>query len=280
MDIRNKVIIITGASDGIGAAAAKMLHEKGAAVVIVGRSPEKTKAVADELGVPYYIADFTKLDEVRSLAAQLARDYPTVDVLINNAGGIFGARTMTIDGHEKTFQVNHLAPFLLTTLLIKTLTASRATIITTSSIANARFARLDCDDLELEKGFSPNRAYGNAKLANILFTYELHRRYHAQGISAVAVHPGVIATNFASDTTSFFRFIYRTFLSKLLLQTAEEGAAPLVWIASSEADKEWQSGAYYERYTLGKVNPQADDPTLAPKLWSLSEQYVDTIEAA
>lgn len=128
-----KTIIITGASSGIGKAAAKLLKEKGHEVVIVGRSPERTKAVGEELGVDYYIADFTKLNDVRELGQKLHDKYPRIDVLINNAGGIYQKEhTVTEDGYEKTFQICHLAHFLLTGILLDTLIASRATVINTS----------------------------------------------------------------------------------------------------------------------------------------------------
>ena len=115
--IKNKVVIITGASDGIGAAAARELHSKGARVVVIGRSPEKTKKIAEELGVPYYTADFSRFDDVRKLAASIKKDYRHIDIFVNNAGGIMGTRReITVDGNEKTIQVNHLSPFLLTHL--------------------------------------------------------------------------------------------------------------------------------------------------------------------
>ena len=138
------------------------------------------------------------------LAAQLKEKYPRIDVLANNAGGIMGARELTVDGHEKTFQVNHLAPFLLTTELMDVLTASNATVINTSSAANG-FGRLDLDDLDSARNYSTNRAYGTGKLANILFTTELHHRYGAEGITTAAFHPGVVATNFAAESTSPMR---------------------------------------------------------------------------
>lgn len=270
----NKVIVITGASDGIGAIAARELSRRGNEVVVVGRSPDKTKRIAEEIGAKYYLADFAKLDDVRKLAGQLKKDYPRIDILMNNAGGIFGSRELTVDGHEKTLQVNHLAPFLLTNLLMNILIASKASIINTSSIANYRFGNLDIDDLDLQNGFSPNRAYGNGKLANILFTQELHRRFHDKGISTVAVHPGNIATNFASDTTSILRFVYRSFLAKLILETPETGAEPLIWLASSEPGKDWESGMYYEKHKPGKINEQASDPAIAAKLWDLSTKFI------
>jgi NAD(P)-dependent dehydrogenase (short-subunit alcohol dehydrogenase family) len=269
--MKDKVIIITGASDGIGAVAAKELHQLGAKVVVVGRSPEKTKKVAESLNVPYYTADFSKLDDVRTLAAKLLNDYPNIDVLINNAGGIFGNRELTIDGHEKTMQVNHLAPFLLTHLLIDTLVESNAIIINTSSIANERFGNLDINDIELANGYTPNRAYGNAKLANILFTRELHKRYNSKGISTAAVHPGVVGTNFASDTKSIMRYLYQTPIFKRFLDTPQEGAAPLVWLATTKPGSDWQSGQYYNKKKIGRVNKHSSDERIAARLWDYSE---------
>jgi NAD(P)-dependent dehydrogenase (short-subunit alcohol dehydrogenase family) len=271
--MNNKVIIITGASDGIGAAAAQELHKAQARVIIVGRSPEKTKHVASMIDAPFYLADFTKLREVRELASQLKQNYPRIDVLINNAGGVFGERELTEDEHEKTLQVNYLAPFLLTNLLIDTLTASHATVINTASIANERYGRMDINDLDMEKNYTPERAYGNSKLANILFTQELHRRYHDLGLSTVAVHPGNIASNFAYGSKASFRFVYTTALKKIFLQSVEKGAEPLVWLATTTPGTEWLSGEYYEKHKLGKINDQAKDPKLAHSLWKLSKKY-------
>ncbi len=166
----NRTIVITGASDGIGAAAARVLADQGEQIVLVGRSPAKTAAVAAETGGPYYVADFTDLAQVRDLAAKLTAAFPRIDVLANNAGGIMGDRTVTTDGFEKTFQVNHLAPFLLTHLLTPTLLASRAAVLQTSSIAAQRYGNIDIEDLQNEKSYSPNKAYGDSKLENILFT--------------------------------------------------------------------------------------------------------------
>ena len=142
-----RTIVITGASDGIGASAARTLSKQGERVVVVGRSAEKTERIAEEIGADYFVSDFADLAQVRQLAAQLKEKYPRIDVLANNAGGIMGSRELTVDGHEKTFQINHLAPFLLTTELMDVLTASQATVINTSSAANC-FGKLDLDDLE------------------------------------------------------------------------------------------------------------------------------------
>jgi NAD(P)-dependent dehydrogenase (short-subunit alcohol dehydrogenase family) len=264
-----RTIVITGASDGIGAAAARALSRAGDQVVIVGRSPAKTAAIAAELGADFFVVDFARLDEVRALAAELLARYPRIDVLANNAGGIMGERETTVDGHEKTFQVNHLAPFLLTTLLIDRLVASKARVINTSSVANSIFGRIDLADLEAEKKYSANKAYGDAKLANILFTRELHHRDHNQGITTAAFHPGGVATSFSTGSTSLMRFVYQTPLKRLLI-SPEQGADTLVWLATAPTETEWVSGEYYDKRTIQKANKQAYDASLAAALWDHS----------
>ena len=203
-----RTIVITGASDGIGAAASRQLAETGARLILVGRSPEKTSAVAAATGAEHYVADFARLDDVRRLAGELNEVCERIDVLANNAGGMFSGPTVTQDGFEKTFQVNHLAPYLLTHLLIDKLIGSRSAVVNTSSIGARLFGHIDLEDLNNWAGFSPSKAYGDAKLANILFTKELHERFHGRGLSSVAFHPGNVATNFASDTDSYFQRVY------------------------------------------------------------------------
>lgn len=270
-----KTIVITGVSDGIGGEAARQLHAAGERVVLVGRSPERTKALAGELDAPYYLADFSELQSVRKLAAALQADYEHIDVLVNNAGGIFGERKVSVDGHEMTLQVNHLAPFLLTNLLMDTLIESKAAVINTSSIANIAFSRFDINDLENEKRYTPESAYGNAKLANILFTKEIHNRYHNVGINAAALHPGNVATSFAKDSTSFLRFLYTSFLKKFLLISPQKGADTIVWLCRSTPGTDWESGQYYIKRTLShQVNPIANDPSAAKELWEWSQQAV------
>ncbi|MEO9179565.1 MAG: SDR family oxidoreductase [Candidatus Saccharimonadales bacterium] len=266
-----KTIIITGASDGIGLEAARQLKARGANVVIVGRSPQKTKAAAKELEAPYYIADFSKLSQVRQLAASIRQDYPKIDVLVNNAGGVFGKRQVTEDGYELTMQVNHLAHFLLTNLLMDVLLASQATVISTSSVANSRFSDLDIDDLNMEKKFTANKAYGNAKLENILFTKELARRYGSKGLSAVAFHPGNVATNFASQSGGILKLIYHSPFKKLFrLITPAKGADTVVWLATTRPGKDWTTGQYYVKRKIAKASPLAYDPVLARSLWEQS----------
>jgi NAD(P)-dependent dehydrogenase (short-subunit alcohol dehydrogenase family) len=271
-----KTIIITGASGGIGAAAAARLANKGQDVVVVGRSKEKTIAVARELKSDYAIADFARLDDVRALAETLQGRYARIDVLANNAGGMFGDPQKTVDGFEKTLQVNHLAPFLLTSLLLPTLLRSDAAVIQTSSDAARISGRIDIDDLNSDVKLSPVKAYGDAKLANILFTTELHKRFGDQGLSSAAFHPGTVATNFASDSASAVaRFVYKNPLIRRLIYTPDRGAEQLVWLATGAPNNDWDSGKYYEKGRLArKSNPQASDPDLAERLWDLSAAMV------
>ncbi|MGW0807933.1 SDR family NAD(P)-dependent oxidoreductase [Nonomuraea sp. NPDC002799] len=264
-----KTMVITGASDGIGRAAARALRQRGDHVVVVGRSPGKTETLAREIGAEHHVTDFARLDEVRALAATLLDRHPVIDVLVNNAGVIMGSRTTTADGHETTFQVGHLAPFLLTTLLMDRLVAGGASVVMTSSVLNLR-ARLDLDDLDLERRYSGMRAYANAKLANILFTRELRRRHGDAGVNAVSFHPGAVATNFASGGGSLARLLYHTPLKRLML-TPEQGADTLVWLATSAPGADWVPGEHYEKRRPAATHRLAGDPGVARLLWERSE---------
>lgn len=269
-----RTIVITGASDGIGAAAARQLHGAGEEVVLVGRDPRKTRAIADELGAASYTADYSVLAEVRGLAADLRANHPRIDVLANNAGGVFGDRSLTVDGFETTFQVNHLGGFLLTNLLLDLLIESEASVIQTSSLAARRFSKFDIDDLQGARSYSASRAYGNAKLANILFTKELDRRYGGEGISAVAFHPGAVATSFAAGSRGAWRFLYTNPIAKKMLVSADAGGAHLTWLALGVPGGTWQPGEYYAKDRIARTSPVADDAAIAARLWDESAQMV------
>lgn len=272
--MNDKIIVITGASDGIGAAAARALKADGHTVVIVGRSRAKTEAIANELNADFFVADFADLDEVHHLATALQTTYPRIDVLANNAGGIFD-RQRTTDGFERTLQINHLAPFLLTNLLMPILLASGASVLNTSSAAAKLFGNIDIADLNNDKSYSPNKAYGDAKLGNILFTTELHRRFHSQGLSAAAFHPGIVSTNFANDTTSLMRAIYRSPLRRLLrMTTPDKGADTMVWLAENSPRTVWQSGDFYVKRKVAKTHDQAANAELARQHWETSAEMV------
>lgn len=267
-------IIITGASDGIGAASARQLKALGRQVVLVGRSRSKTEALARELEAPYHVADFSKLREVRDLASELSR-YERIAVLANNAGGIMGERETTEDGFEKTFQVNHLAPFLLTRLLLDKLKDSQTKVIQTASFAaNFYGGSFDLEDLNHERSYKPESAYGEGKLANILFTRELHRRYHTQGIAAVAFHPGVVRSAFASDTTHPMRFLYHTPLKYLLTISPESSGKRLTALALGRPGLDWSSGEVYNKKRIMPVRFRDPEGLIARGLWDKSEAMV------
>ncbi|MEJ1155715.1 SDR family NAD(P)-dependent oxidoreductase [Microbacterium marmarense] len=274
MSDERKTIVITGASDGIGAAAARQLAGNGERVVLVGRSRNKTEAIAREIDAPFHIADYAELEQVRELAADLATTYPRIDVLANNAGGIFGDRKLTKDGFEQTFQVNHLAGFLLTNLLLENLIASNASVIQTSSVAAKRFSKFDIDDLQGEHNYSGRVAYGNAKLANILFTRELDRRVAEDGLSTAAFHPGVVATSFASSSGGLFGFIYTNPLTRRFMTTTEDGGSRLTFLATGTPGQDWISGEYYERDRPMASHRLSRDDQLARQLWERSAELV------
>ena len=262
----SRTIIITGGSSGIGAAAARALRKRGDTVAITGRSPA-TAQLAREIGADHFLADFAKLSDVRALAAQLLERYPRIDVLANNVGGVIDPRQVTEDRHEKTFQVNHLGGFLLTLLLRDRLEESRATIINTASAAH-RMARLDFDDLENAAGYKAWRAYGTAKLMNILHAIELNRRF--RDVHAVSFHPGVVATGFGREGSFGTRWLYESIVGKLFMVSPEKGADTLVWLATTTPGADWKPGEYYVKRRPGARTREAGDPSLARRLWDES----------
>lgn len=268
--------MITGASSGIGAEAARRLAELGATVAVVGRSAEKTAAVADRIGGRAHLADYGRLDDVRRLAAELLAAYERIDVLANNAGAIFTSRVVSADGHEMTFQVNHLAPFLLTNLLLDRLAAAPdgARVINTGSNVY-RHARLDLDDID---GAPIRRAYPASKLATLLFTRELARRTRDGGITAVAFHPGVVATDLGRGSPVFG--LMNSWAGRVVLSSPKRGAEPLLNLATA-ASLQAVDGTYFNR--LKPEDPprgQASDPGLARELWERSARLTGLPESA
>lgn len=272
-DATTKTIVITGASAGVGAAAARRLAGEGAKVVVVGRDPRRTNDVADELGAERHVADFTKLSDVHDLADALGK-LDRLDVLANNAGGIFGERVLTEDGFEKTFQVNHLAGFLLTRLLLPKLIASGASVIQTSSVAHYG-GKLDLADLQLERGWSGWRAYNRAKLANVLFTRGLHKHHVLDGVQAAAFHPGVVASSFGNAAGPWTQRFYGSTLGKRVMISPEQGADTLVWLAQRTPPRDWASGEFYIKRTMRRPNKQALDAGLVDAFWARSVHLVE-----
>ncbi|WP_330233676.1 SDR family NAD(P)-dependent oxidoreductase [Nocardia sp. NBC_00508] len=271
-DLTGKTVVVTGASSGIGAAAAERLAARGATVAVVGRSPERTAEVAAKAGAQPFIADFARLDDVRKLADQLLDRYQRIDVLANNAGGAWPKRTVTDDGNELTFQVNHLAPFLLTNLLLERLKQSQARVVNTSS-TTYRMAKLNLDTANAPTGpFNQLGAYGASKLANILFTRELARRTAGTGLTTAAFHPGAVATHVYDNAPLGLGWFIRSPLSRPFFIRPDKGAEPLVHLATT-TDGAAINGHYFHRFKLEPPsNKQAIDADLAQRLWTLSER--------
>ena len=266
-----KTIVITGSSDGIGYAAAKKLKEKGHDVIIVGRHAKKTERVAAELGAPYHIADYSRLSDVVRLAGELNK-YERIDVLCNNAGGVQKERRLTEDGFERTFQINVLAPYLLTRLLIDKLSACGATVIQTASIAANLFSDFDPEDLSSEKKYKSFTAYGNAKLENILFTRALCARYPE--LNPVAFEPGVVRSNFGSEGGAFVRFCYHSPLKFLFTVSPAKSARRLVYLAEGKAGVDFARGNTYSYKKPYNVKFKDEDGSAAQKLWDECEKRV------
>ena len=268
-----KVCVVTGASSGIGKAAAVALAGLGATVVLLARDGGRGEAALADVaaaatgGKPQLeLADLRELDQVRALAARLA-DRTAIDVLVNNAGLVVGERQVTPDGFEHTIAVNHLAPFLLTNLLLPALTASApARVVTVASTAH-RGAMLDLDDLMLERRYLPMLAYSNSKLANILFTRELARRLDGTGVTANCLHPGTVRTGFGSTGATWLRLGLA--VSGPFLRSPRSGARTVVYLAASP-DVAGQTGGYYVGGKLRTPSAAARDDAMAARLWELS----------
>ena len=264
--MKQKNIVITGASDGIGAAAAAQLKLDGHNLFLVGRSPEKTATVAGKLGVPFAVADFAHLDQVRALADEILDRCPVIDVLANNAGLMAPSQpTFTDDGFEFTWQVNYLAMFLLNHLLLDRLTESHATVIATSSMAHW-MGRLQ---LEARKeSYTSWDAYGTSKLAAILHTRELARR-HGDGVNAVCFHPGVVKTNFSNGSGSFISSVYGSRFRIFI--PASKGADTLVFLAEGTPGVDFQAGDYLVKRRPAATQACSRDIRLADALWNHTE---------
>lgn len=272
-----RTIVITGASSGIGEHAAQTLAAEGARVAVVGRNPERTRAVADRIGAETFIADFERLDDVRRLASELLARLDRIDVLAHNAGGLYSRRETTVDGHERTIQTNHLAPFLLTRLLHDRLVQSAheapVRVISTASMANL-FGSLRVDDLDwLQRPWRGGwQAYGTSKLATILFARELGERLTGTGITVYSFHPGTIVTRFGGQSP-LIRFGNAVTAGHYGRSTAD-GAAPLLALIGAETPGA-PTGTYFDRFTPnGRVNSQVHNPQLARDLWAATERML------
>ena len=274
-----KVVLITGGTSGIGKAAATALAAMGAEVVVTGRSRERGEAAVEEIrrtsgneGVSLALADLTVQAEVRTLAEEFGRSHDSLDVLINNAGAVFSEREETADGLERTLALNHLAPFLLTNLLLEVLRESAPSRIITVSSEARRWAELDFDDLQSEQNYRGFPVYGKSKLANILFTYELAERLRGSGVTANCVHPGGVNTNFGNNDRGPMTLLFRAF--KPFMRSPEQGADTLVYLASSP-EVEGTSGKYFADRKVISSLEEPHDVSAQKRLWEESEKLTN-----
>jgi NAD(P)-dependent dehydrogenase (short-subunit alcohol dehydrogenase family) len=279
-----KIVLITGGTGGIGKATAIGLARLGARVGITGRDVTRTGQVAADIRaasgnpeVDAFAADMSSQAEVRRLAVAVLETYPRLDVLINNVGGFWAHRHPTADGLERTFALNHLAPFLLTNLLLDRLKASApARVVTVSSGAQSA-GRIDFDDLQSARNYSGQRAYSQSKLANIMFTNELARRLEGTGVTATSVHPGVVRTNFgAEDQAWLFTVVSHVVLP--FLKTPAQGAQTSIYLASSP-DVDGVTGQFFANGKPKSANKVAYDTDMTARLWNVSADLVGMTSA-
>ena len=263
--IAGKHVVMTGATNGIGLAAAEELAMRGARLTIVARDQSKAKALANRTGADVVLADLSSKTAVRRAADEILERHDRIDALINNAGVYLTTRQMTKDWIETTWAVNHLAPFLLTNLLLERLRAAAgARIVSTASAAHRR-ARLAFDRLQEQKGMT---GYGTTKLCNILFTRELARRIAGTGVTANCLHPGFVATRFGDSSGGAMRAGI-AIAKRLFALSPEEGAKTMIHLASSP-QVAGRSGGYYDRCAPAEPSRAAQSDLVARRLWELS----------
>ena len=272
-ELDGRVVVVTGGSAGIGAAAAVELGRRGTTVVPVGRDRRRLEAVAERAGraAEPLTADFASLAEVRRLAGELLERHERIHALVNNAGLVMGRRELTEDGYEKTFAVNHLAPFLLTNLLLERMKASApARVVTTSSGAH-HSGHIDLGDLHGERSWSSWGAYGASKLANVLFTRELARRLEGSQVTANCLHPGVVRTSLERNMGWPMRIGWTH--AKPIFASPKSGASTIVYLVGSleVADT---SGGYFASSRPARSSLEANDELIGEELWRASERLV------
>ncbi len=276
--MNDKLVLITGASTGIGLQSAVGLAKLGAKVVIVGRDQGRTakavelvKSQTGNQAISYLLADLSSLKDVRKLAQEFKDKHKKLDVLLNNAGAIFLTRKVSVDGYEMSLALNHLNYFLLTSLLLDMIKAGPSgRIVNVASSAHYR-GHVNFDDLQSEHGYNGMRVYGMSKLMNVLFTYELARRLQGTNATANCLHPGFVASNFAGNNGWFVRFGMRFMLGRI---PVEDGAKCSMYLASSP-DVQGVSGKYFN-YDLKETrsSDESYDESIARHLWNVSEQLV------
>ena len=279
-----KAVLITGGTSGIGKAAAIGLASMGARVGITGRDRTRAEQAATEIkaesgnpSVDVFVADLSSQTEVRRMAGEVLAAYPRLDVLVNNVGGFWAHRHTTVDGLEHTFALNHLAPFLLTSLLLDRLvTSAPARVVTVASGAQA-MGKIDFGDLMGEQDYSGQQAYNQSKLANVMFTYELARRLNGTGVTATALHPGMTNTSFSGEDPAR-AMAPVVFVARPFMRSATKGAETVVYLASSSA-VEGVTGSYYANRKAKKSNQSSYDGEVTARLWQVSADLVGVADA-
>jgi NAD(P)-dependent dehydrogenase (short-subunit alcohol dehydrogenase family) len=279
-----KTVLVTGGSGGIGKATALGLATMGAHLAITGRDRGRTDEAAREIRaagggqVDVFVADLSSQSEVRRLADEVLHSLSRIDVLVNNVGGYWNTRHVTADGLERTFALNHLAPFLLTNLLLDRLKQSAPSrVVTVASHAQA-MGRIEFDDLQGERSYSGARAYNQSKLANVLFTYELARRLQATSVTANALHPGVVRTSFGAEDPAVVQRLFIPFLLHFM-KTPAQGAATSIYLASAP-DLEQVTGRYFADSKPKRSSERSYDTAAATRLWQVSADLVGLPAAA
>jgi NAD(P)-dependent dehydrogenase (short-subunit alcohol dehydrogenase family) len=272
-----RTVLVTGGTGGIGRATAAGLAAMGARLGITGRDRGRAEAAAAEIRAPdgqpveVFVADMSSQAEVRRLADEVLAALPRLDVLVNNVGGYWNTRHVTVDGLERHFALNHLAPFLLTHLLADRLVASApARVVTVSSDAQ-RMGRIDFADLQGERSWSGQRAYNQSKLANVLFTYELARRLRGTGVTANVLHPGIVRTGFGAEDPGRIQRMITPFMR--FWKSPEEGARTPVYLASSP-EVEGVTGQFFRDGKPGRSSKRSYDEADALRLWAVSADLV------
>jgi retinol dehydrogenase-14 len=279
-----KTILLTGATNGIGLESSVQLAKQGHRVVMVGRDRARTdEAVAQVMQrsgattIESLLCDFSSLADTRRLAADYRSKYDRLDVLVNNAGAVFKTRTLSKDGFEATFAVNHLAPFLLTNLLLDLIEKSApARIVNTSSIGHYQ-GTMDFEDLGFEKGYSIMGGYRRSKLGNVLFTRLLAHKLAGKGVTVNALHPGGVRTNIWTGAPAWSKPLLA--LAKLFMISAEEGGETITFLATSP-EVEGKTGGYYEKNRLKEPAKLAQDDAVAQRLWAESARMVGASQKA
>jgi NAD(P)-dependent dehydrogenase (short-subunit alcohol dehydrogenase family) len=276
--MKDKIILITGGSAGIGLATAEALAEKGAEIILAARNEEKLKQAAQQIEsksgvkkVKYYVADFSSQKSIRSLAENVKKDYQKIDVLINNAGGVFPEFKLSEDGLEMTIATNHFAYFLLTNLLLDLVKKSDYARIVNVASGSHYSGKIDFESFTKNKGFFILKAYAQSKLANILFTAYLADRLQGSQVTVNCLHPGFVKTDIGNKGTTWYSKLFWTLSSSIAGISTEAGAKTSIYLASSDEVK-GVSGKYFDKCMLKDPAPLAKDKDLQKELWRVSEQ--------